>query len=84
MITAPAGSPPWAAAFAQQIDKAIRDAGALNAPERVYAVDSPTDLTRLAPKDNVERVVFVRSIARLAVSTGTAWLRTDTGAQIAP
>ena len=48
----------------------------------LFEVSSAADLTRLPPKDNVERLVFVRDIARLAVSTGTQWLRTDTGAAL--
>ncbi len=77
-ITAPAGTPAWLAPFAEQINKAL---GAKpSGPTALYAVDSAAALP--PAKDNAERQVYVRSIARLAISNGVNWLRTDTGAAL--
>jgi hypothetical protein len=82
-IVAPPGAPPWAAAFVEQINRAIAVlAGKPQAPVMVYAVDNATALGNLPPKDNLERMIYVRDIARLAVSNGVNWLRMDNGATL--
>lgn len=81
-IVAPEGSPAWLPPFAEQITRALGTMLRPNRPTALYAVDNAAALVVLAPEDNLERLVYVRDIARLAVSNGVAWLRTDTGASL--
>jgi phage tail sheath gpL-like len=79
-ISAPDGSPAWLAPFAQQINDALNTLlGKPQQPAPLYAVANAAALAVLAPKDNPERLIYVRDIARLAVSNGVNWLRMDTG-----
>lgn len=51
-----------------------------SAPFKLLEVAAPADLPAAA--DWRGAIVFVKSIDRLAVSNGTNWLRTDTGATL--
>lgn len=82
-ITSPAAAPAWLAPVVEQVNRAfLALQGSPAAPTGLYAVANAAALAALPPKDNLERLVYVRDIARLAVSNGVNWLRMDTGASL--
>lgn len=72
----PGGAPPWAAGFARDVERAIR--GPRDAPLQLARF---TDAAALPPAGEWPfGLAFVSDIQTVAVSTGSAWRRLDTGA----
>ena len=74
-LLAPGGAPPWAAAFARDVERAIRSPrdAPLQLPQSANAAALP------AAKEWPFGLVYVAYIQTVAVSTGSAWRRLDTG-----
>ena len=75
-ITPPADAPPWARTFARDTERAIR--GPRDAPFQLQRFANAAALPPAA--DWPYGLVYVADIAMVAVSTGSAWKRLDTGA----
>ena len=72
----PAGAPVWAFALTEGINRAL---GELAWPRLKIVADAAA-----APPatTNEGRVIWVRSLKRMAVSDGAAWIRQDTGGSL--
>ncbi len=79
-LQAEPGSPPWFTRFLGRLNERIERPGQPGRPGLLYDVDAPADLPDPAQFDGC--VLFVRSIDRIAVSNGVAWIRQDTGAAL--
>ncbi|MGE5721543.1 MAG: hypothetical protein ACM3YM_03705 [Sphingomonadales bacterium] len=76
-LRAPDDAPSWAAKFAGYVERAIR--GPRDAPLGLAAY---TVAALPAAADWIHGAVWVTDISRIAVSNGSNWIRTDTGASL--
>lgn len=72
----PGGAPPWAAAFARDVEGAIR--GPRDAPLQLPRFTNAAALPSAG--EWPFGLAYVADIQTVAVSTGLAWRRLDTGA----
>lgn len=79
-VRSEAGAPAWAGRLTLSINKALRGLAWPADPIRIAEVATAAELPPAG--DWRAGLVFVASIQRLAVSTGTNWIRTDTGAAL--
>ena len=77
-LTPPADAPRWFATALRDIERAIR--GSRDAPHALQRFANAAALPAAA--DWPYGIVYVENIAMVAVSTGSAWKRLDTGATI--
>jgi len=71
-ILKPAGAPSWLQPVVQSIERAFRD----------QRLEEFTSTTLPPAADHRGKLVLVTNLNMVAVSTGTGWIRLDTGATL--